>query len=658
LETKFNRAVDHFQQGRVEQAEAALLEIQRASPDIPEVLHLLAVIALQTGHPDRAVPHLEKAISTVNDSAELYGLLGNALKRHGRPEDALPAFEKSVALQPGNAEAHYDLGNILRALQHEEEAITSYRKAISLRPDYGDAHYNLGLAFKRTGRIDAAIKQYEAVLTLKPDDAEALNNLGSAYLELSGDDTLAKALEALEHAVEAAPGLAIAHANLGKAYVLTGRAEEAVAETRKALELGIDRPPGAHSNLIFSLCYLPRVGNAELLAEAKRWNQAYAYEPDPMPHTNTADPLRPIRVGYVSADFKRHPGGYFFLPIAHNHDPDAVEAFCYFNSPAGDDLTAEIQAQRVTWRNISAMDDHAVADLVRRDEIDILVDLSGHSSGNRLPMFSLKPAPIQVTGVSIFCTSGVAAMDIIIGDRFETPDGVDADYSERLIRLADGVLCYQPPDYAPPVAPRPASRGGPVTFGSFNNLAKINPSVVMHWARILNQVAGSRLLLRNAAFSHEQTRERYLSDFEAQGVDRSLILLEGGAPHPQFLGYYGEIDIALDPFPYSGGLTTLEALWMGVPVITLPGETYPSRHSYSHLSVAGFGEWIAENADDYVKIATRLAMDPDALGAVSSGMRDKMAASPVCDGVRYTRNLETLYRDAWRDWCAQPGKSA
>ncbi len=423
---------------------------------------------------------------------------------------------------------------------------------------------------------------------------------------------------------------------------------EAIEHLEKAVAL---RPGNAamHSNLIFCKNYSPDFGPQDILAEARRWDQRHGGMAEDRPkHARAPGPDRRLRIGYVSADFRRHPVGYFFEPILEAHERNAVEVFCYAANRTVDEVTGRMKGHADHWRDIAGLDDRAAAALIAGDKIDILVDLAGHSAANRLALFGRKPAPVQATGGGMFGTSGMAAMDYILTDRFESPEGSDEDYSETPLRLADDYVCYRPPEYAPGVAPPPFQGNGFITFGCFNNLAKISRDAAALWTRVLDGAPGSRLLLKTGALSCREAREYFAKLFEDEGVGRDRLVLKPGSPHEELLKAYGEIDIALDPLPYSGGLTTLEALWQGVPVVSMAGNTFAGRHSASHLGNAGLGELVAVTAAEYVEIAVNLATDKERLKALRGSLRGILAKSPILDAARHARGLEAAYREMWR----------
>jgi predicted O-linked N-acetylglucosamine transferase (SPINDLY family) len=350
-------------------------------------------------------------------------------------------------------------------------------------------------------------------------------------------------------------------------------------------------------------------------------------------------------VGFVSPDLGRHPVGYLLVRVLENL---GLETICYSDRVAQDDMTCRLQAAATQWRDVLGLSDERLAEQIRADAVDILFDLAGHTAHNRLLALARKPAPIQITWLGYVGTTGLAAMDYILADRYEIPPESEVYYREKVLRLPDGYVCFDAPEEAPPVGPLPAMAQGGVTFGCFNNLAKITPQAMRVWAEILRRVPQSRLVLKYRGLEGEGFRRELLERLAAERIDAARVELLGRSPRRELLADYNRIDLALDPFPYSGGLTTCEALWMGVPVVTCPGETFASRHALSHLSNAGLTETIAHDLDEYVELAVALAGDLPRLAGLRAGLRQRMAASPLCDAERFVDNLASLLQDVWQ----------
>ncbi|HEV3136534.1 MAG TPA: hypothetical protein VGZ26_01495, partial [Pirellulales bacterium] len=409
----------------------------------------------------------------------------------------------------------------------------------------------------------------------------------------------------------------------------------------------------AHSNLLYALNFVPGLDPSAVFAEHLAWAQAYA---EPLtaaaaPHANDRSPDRRLRVGYLSPHFRRHAVNYFLEPMLAAHDREQFEIFCYSTADMADDVTARLKGAADHWREVHHEVDQRVAQIVRADQIDILVDLTGHISNQRLLIFARKPAPIQVTYLGYQNTTGMTAMDYRLTDERADPPGVtDPFYTERLVRLPRSFFCYRPPDEAPPVAPPPALDAGYVTFGSFNNFAKVSPGAIDAWLQILARVPRSRLLVLANRGGY---LERHLHALAQQhGVDSTRIELRNKLPTAEYLRLIAQADIALDPFPFNGHTTTCDSIWMGVPVVMLQGNTYASRFGGSVLGNVGLDPLITRSAEQYVDAAVELAGDLDALARMRGELRGRMADSALLDFRGFTGNLEQVYRQMWNTWCA------
>jgi len=549
--------------------------------------------------------------------AEVYDDLGTALKDQGRVEEAIEAYRQAVACKPDFAAAHYNLGNALRERLRFDEAITGYRRALEFDPHDADTYNNLGVALREAGQPDAALDCYQQALRLQPAHPLALSNLGTAWQDL-------------------------------------GILNNALACFREALQ----RTPAnraAHDNLLYALQYRDGVTPEELLAAHQHYEALHAA---PLraawrPPASPADPERPLRLGFISADFGRHPVGYFLIRVLEHLDRHQFPVVCYSDRQMPDEMTARFRAAAAAWRDTESLPDAALAEQIRADRIDILFDLTGHTCRNRLLVFARRPAPLQITWIGYVGTTGLAAMDYLLADRHHVPAEAERHYCERLLRMPDGYVCFDPPTDAPPVGPLPALTSGRITLGSFNQPAKFSPTLIATWSALLHALPDARLMLKYRGLESPLAAERIHRLFSAQGIDTHRILLTGGSSHADLLAAYNQIDVALDTFPYGGGLTTCESLWMGVPVVTCPHTTFASRHALSHLSTLGLTETIARDSQDYVALAAALAGDLPRLATLRRGLRERMAASPLCDGSRFTQNLMHLLRETWRRWCEE-----
>jgi predicted O-linked N-acetylglucosamine transferase (SPINDLY family) len=496
------------------------------------------------------------------------------------------------------------------------EAVACFERALALDPTLSDSELGLGVVAQHSGRFDEAVSRYERVVASQPEHASAHNNLANTLL-------------------------------------LIGRLDEALVHYHAERALRPDNAASA-SNLLLARQYDPSIDRKALAAEAQAWNTQFAapLATDARPHQHDRSPERRLRIGYVSADFRRHPVGYFLEPILRHHNPAHVELYCYAGNNTEDDLTARLRASAQVWRPTLGLDDSTLAEQIRADGIDILVDLAGHTSGNRLLTFARKPAPVQVSWLGYVDTTGLDAFDAVIADATFCPPDEEWSFAERVVRLPSVRWCYAGPEGAPPIAPLPALERGTVTFGCFNNLAKLTPEVIALWADVLVAVPGSRLLLNSVGFESEQERARYLALFEARGISPERIEIEGKSSHAAYLATYARVDIGLDPFPFNGGTVTAESLWMGVPQVTLYGDRPVGRMGAAQLGAIGLSALVARSQAEYVRIAADLAGDLPRLAELRAGLRDRLRASPLGDVPTFTRDLEAAYRAHWRSWCA------
>jgi predicted O-linked N-acetylglucosamine transferase (SPINDLY family) len=607
-------ALQHHQAGRWQEAEGLYQQVLQTRPDHPDALHLLGLIAHHAGRYEAAVELIGKAICVNPTAAVFHVSQGEAYHAVNRIGEAAACYERALSLQPDLAQAHSNLGAARHAQGKLEEAVAHCLRALGHQPDYAKAHYNLALVRQDQGKLEEAVTHYRKAVALDPVFAEAHSNLGNALKE-------------------------------------QGRVDEAAACFRRALAL---KPDSAviHSNLLLCLQYQFPQEPAALFTLHREWNDKYArpLAAKALPHSNSRVADRLLKIGYVSADFNRHPVGLFLKPVLARHDRTRFHVYCYSVGGKDDAVTAELRSHAGEWRTITSLRDEEVAALIRRDGIDILVDLSGHTARSRLLVFAGKPAPVQAAWIGYVDTTGLDTMDYLIVDECVAPTGGGQSFTERLVKLPGCYLCYEAPNYAPPVAPLPAWTWEQLTFGCFNNLAKINAEVEAIWARILLAVPESRLMLKTRALNDQQTRERLYRRFADLGVAPERIELQGGSLHPELLASYGQVDVALDPFPYTGGITTCEALWMGVPVITLQGATFLSRIGASLLARAGLSEAIASSPEHYVDLAVRLSRDLDHLSSLRSGLRARAAAT-LGNAAALTRHVEQAYRLMWRTWC-------
>ena len=562
-------------QGRLDEAAASYREALFLNPKQAETYRKLAGVFQTQGNLVSATSCLREALKLEPDHAETQLKLGLTLLDAGQPEEAATVFQRSVALQPLNAEAHSNLGVALLASQRPGEAVAALRQAVFLRPDLALARSNLANGLMRLGRFQESLVSHEKAAQLEPGNNVILTNLA--------------------HTLKA-----------------SGRPVEAVDALKRALSFDENRL-ALRSQVIFMRNYSDESNGQLRLEEARHFGTQAALQATPFTDwSNLCRPDKRLRIGFLSGDFRQHPVGYFmesvFAALAAL-DGDKVELFDYANQHQFDDLSGRLQTCCREWRKVVAMNDGDLARCIRADGIDVLVDLAGHTLNNRLPVLAFRPAPVQVSWLGYCAMTGLTEVDAFVGDPWIAPLGAEGQFSEPILRLPHTFLCFTPPRYDLQVGPLPALAGGGLHFGCMNDLAKMNDTVVDVWSRVLHAVPGSLLVLQSAPLQDAGVQREVLARYAQKGVGFERLILRAAQPRQEYLEAYGQIDIALDPFPYPGGTTTLEALWMGVPVLTLPGERALSRQ----------------------------------------GLRQRLLASSLCDAPRFAQHLETGVRGLWQD---------
>jgi protein O-GlcNAc transferase len=656
-EAHYNLGIALAAQGRLDEAVAAYRQAIRIKSDYAEAHSNLGNALFGLGTCDEAIAAYRQAIGSKPDYAEGHYNFGIALAAQGRLDEAVAAYRQAIGIKPHFAEAYSNLGNALWRQGNSDEAIAACRRAIGINPDYAEAHSNLGNVLFGQGKSDEAMAAYREAIGIKPDFAEPHSNLANA---LFGQGKSDEAIAAYRQAIGIRPDYAEAHYNFGIALAAQGRLEEAVAAYRQAIGI---RPnfSQAFSNLLLCLNYDDKLTNNHIFAAHREWDERYGQRaPRFTTYSNDRDPTRRLRIGYFSPDLREHSVAWFLEPLLRGHDRQKVEVFCYAEVSRPDSVTTRLQGLADKWLVTVGLSDEGLAERIRTDGIDILVDVAGHTPGNRLLMFARKPAPVQVTWLGYPNTTGLNAIDYRLVDAVTDPAGeADAWASETLVRLEDGFLCYRGLRNAPEPTSPPCLKTGTVTFGSFNNPAKISGATFDAWAKLLCRLPEARLLLKARQFADAAIRALFLARLGARGVaeDRVELLswLPGAAEH---LALYHRVDIALDPFPYNGTTTTFEALWMGVPVITLRGHRHAGRVGASLLTQIRLTDLIANSPEEYIEIAVALAENLGRLDDLRCALRPRMAASTMCDERAFACKMEAAFRSMWQHWCvACPGIS-
>lgn len=611
---------------------------------------------LGQGRLDEAAEQYRLAIQADPLRADAHVNLAFALIEMGRPDEALAPLRQAVALAPASHDAHYLLGTLLQAKLEFAPAIKHFEKAIALKPDLLVAYRDLGKALHDTGQHDRARATLQSGLVVDARSADLHYYIGNIELHQM---KLEAALASYRRALAIQPDYAVVHSNLAQVLLNLCDFDNAAVAARHALALD----PSMHfarSNLLMTLSSDARCSPQEYLAEARRYGELLMARVAPRAEAIQAgapDAQRRLRVGFVSGDFHNHPVGFFLENVLAHWDSGLdMEAVAYSNHPAHDDLTERLKARFGRWRDIWGVSDEAVARQIVSDRIDVLVDLSGHTAENRLPLFALRPAPVQVSWLGYWASIGLPTMDYLLADPISVPPEHRAQYTESIWYLPETRLCFSPPagPGVPQVSGLPALQSGRIRFGSFQRLTKLNDSVLRLWARVLHAVPGSRLRLQSTQMKDASACADLWRRLAAAGIDAASVELAQPGSRLAYLAAHAEVDILLDSFPHTGATTTCEALWMGVPTLTLAGATMLARQGASLLGCAGLAEWIATDQDDYVARAVRHSRDLEALARLRSGLREQVKASALFDALRFTANLQTALLDMWREKTRTP----
>jgi protein O-GlcNAc transferase len=679
--------------GRAADAVVQYEQALRLREDYPEAASNMGAALQALGHMTDARQWFEQALKLRPGFAQARVNLASLEAASAKPEQAIALYKELLVETPA-AETWNNLGNLYQDLGRYAEARDAYAQALQLNPAYFAVHNNQGNLLRRQGKLEEAVASFDRALAHQPNFAEAWNNRGVALADLGhlaeaqscyqrarqcrdsypdpwiNEGNLARdagqasrAAECYHQAAQRDPANSYAWNNLGCALGDKNDIPQAIACFERAVDLLPDNHQ-AFSNILLNLHYLDEPSPGQIHAAHVEFGELYDGLGASLrrAHTNRPDPERPLRVGYVSADFRRHSVAFFLEPVIEGHGAGGqVEAYCYADVARPDEWTrrfAQLAGSR--WRDIRGYSRERFAEQVRADAIDILVDTGGHTSNARLVDFTARPAPVQVTWLGYPDTTGLPSMGYRITDAVADPLGTAGElHTEQLVRLPGGFLCFRPPQGSPKPMAAPSLAGAPFTFGSFNNLSKVSPGTLAAWARILQAAPGARLALKNRSFNDTAAQVRTLQALQQLGIPPERVLVSGHMDSlDEHLAAYGWVDVALDTLPYHGTTTTCEALWMGVPVVTLAGQTHAARVGASLLESVGLSQCVAHSVDQYVNLAAGLAADRALLAAVRSGLRERMEHSALRDEAGFARKLETAYRQLWRNWCAQEAPGA
>ena len=636
----------------------------------------LAALLRAVGLPDEALVHLERALQKSPHHAGLHNDLANVLvklerldeaEKHyrlamsydtafsqarinlaalqfqqGKREAAMADLETFIENTPDDAGAHHNLAEMLQRVGMNAAALQHYDEALRLSPEFVEAANHRGTVLQILGRPDEAEEAFNYALSIRPDYADAWLNLGTLHLEYG---RIEAALAAFQDAIDRRENFAEAWNNKGNCLIQSGCYVQGIAAYERALALQEDYWEAA-SNRLMALHFDPELAPAELFAAHRLWGEqrmADCAQKNSTPVTVSQSPRQRLRIAYLSADFRTHSVGYFIEPILRAHNRQQFEVYCYADVNRPDAMTNRMAKLAASWTYTYGLDDDELSERIRNDNIDVLIDLAGHTEKNRLGVFARRVAPLQISYLGYPDTTGLTTMDVRLTDAVADPEGQDDGYSERLFRLSGGFLCYGPPADAPAVSACPGDHKGVITFASFNNLAKINDAVIAAWVQILQGVPDSRLLMKNRAFADAGVRQRYIDMFGRYGIAEQRLQLCGWTTdNHSHMSMYGDVDIALDSFPYNGTTTTCEALWMGVPVISLAGRHHVNRVGLSLLQRLGLAALCADDVASYIRLAIKLASNREKCTLLRESLRPLMQIR-LCDALAFTQVLEQCY---------------
>lgn len=567
----------------------------------------------------------------------------------GYLKEALEALNSAIALQPDDAEVLALKGRITHQLGDPERGLEFLHAAIELRPNYAKAQHYIGYIYYTQARFDEALQHAEIACELMPNDVDMLNTLGNILVQKF---EYVRAKNTLEKAARLAPENYLSWNNLGNVYNAIGDLDKGLESYWQAHRVN-PQAPGPFSNIITTYHYHPDKTGKEITALCKKWENKFLSSVTALPLSNLNDPQKRLRVGLISDGFRGHPVGRMITSALEHVSKSQIAFYFYSTNNASDGITERLKSVAEQWMSVQPLKDQQVAEQIVNDGIDILIDLAGHNAGNRVLAVGMQPAPVQVKWVGgLINTTGLSAIDYLISDSIETPENVDEDYVEKLIRLPDDYICYVPPNgYEPNVGALPAIRNGYITLGCFNNASKLNSAVLEQWAKIMLALPNSKLMLKSMQYKSEERCQKIKDTMALCGIESDRLLIEGPSSHAELLDAYNKVDISLDPWPYSGGLTTCESFLMGVPVVSLPGPTFAGRHSATHLINAGMPELVVSSWEEYRERVLELASDLDSLSTIRQHLRQVLLESPVCDASRFAKHFTDAMRSIWQRHC-------
>ncbi len=645
-QSEIDNLLNLYQKENYIEAENLATILTKKFPKNPFVWRILGAALKKRGLLSESLIAKQEVINLLPNNSSAYANIGTTLMELGRLEEAKENLKYAVLIDPKFSEAYNNLGSTYKEIGNFKEAQNCYKIAISLNPSFAEANNNLGVIFRELGKLENAEEFYKRAISLNPEFVDAYNNLGNVLKEqgrfIEAENYLRKAINLNSISLEAHKK------NLGNVLKELGKYDEAEDNIRNAIDIKSDYYE-AHSNLLFlksinSFNYKNYLKDANLFAKSvnDKINKKFT-------HWNCNTNPAALKIGFVSGDFKNHPVGYFIEGLLKEIS-SSFKLYAYSTKPIEDELTFRIKPFFYKWSSIYGKKNDAVAKLIHKDNIHILIDLSGHTANNRLPVFGYKPAPIQFSWLGYFASTGLKEMDYILGDPYVTPYEESSHFVEKIWQLPESYICFTPTNINLKINTLPALSNKYITFGSLNKLSKITDNVISVWARILKASHNSKLFIKDKSFNYQKAREDFVERCSSYNINSKCLILEGSSPRLEYLSKYNKIDIALSPFPYGGGTTSVEGLWMGVPVMTKRGDYFLSHLGESIANNSGLSDWIAEDEDDYVEKVIKFSSDIEALQKLRISLREKLSSSPLFDIQNFAIHFEEAAWGMWKKW--------
>ena len=556
-------------------------------------------------------------------------------------------YKEVLKINPNHFGSIFLLGTLSIKIKNFDRAIQLLNQAILIQPNHAQSHNNLGVVFVELGEVQKAMSYYQTAINSQPNYADAHNNLGVVFRELG---EVQKAISCYQKAINIQPDYADAHYNQGNALKELGEFKKAISCYQKAINSKHNYAL-AYNNMLFTLLYMEKTDSKYYLSKTREFRSSLKPINDDLllKYQFNIKPKK-LRIGFVSGDFREHPVGFFLLDTLKHLKNNDLELIAYSNSQIEDSLSIKLKSHFTIWHEIVSQSNMNVINKIRKDGIHVLVDLSGHSEKNRLPIFINKPAPVQVSWVGYPGSTGIPEIDYLIGDPFVTPENMNGHFTEKIFRLPNIWVCFTAPDFDVQISDLPVIKNGYVTFGSFNHLSKINDEVISLWSKILKSIPKSKIFLKTKQLNNSHLKEKIISKFKENGINLNSIILEEGTSRSKLLNSYNKVDIALDPFPYSGGVTSLEAIWMGVPVLTKKGFKFVSRTTESIIHNLGMPDWVANDENEYVKKAIKFSTNLELLTEINKSLRQVALESPLFNSTLFAKQLNNAFWEMWNNF--------